>query len=400
SLTGGLYQGHNESILSGTHSGGRSPRFGKSIDVILEQSDSVYSPSESVVRKAVRMIDGPKLKGFSFDRINGNRAVSSSMQGDRNMFNTLFAGLDPTAGGGGSSGPSVDQLNQGLIVDRVLEDLKRLERDGRMSVSDRQIVAGYVDGVHEVQKKILANQSDSAPGCQIPSLGLQATTNGNFYKFPYDSGWGVQNVGVMYDNIMEMTRLAFACDLTRVVLIGSVLWDDRPIGSGSDGGLHHECPSSETSADRQRYGLKKLAQLASSLDATTDPHGPGTLLDNSTVLWTNELGAWTTAHNTLNMPSITFGGGGGYFKTGYYLDYRQRPLFKPKGYHYGRPYKQLLQSVMRSMGVQKSEYTQFGDGNGFGEFKEGVSQFSHVVNDAFSRYANEHNDPLPWVSAG
>ena len=142
SLTGGLYQGHNESILSGTHSGGRSPRFGKSIDVILEQSDSVYSPSESVVRKAVRMIDGPKLKGFSFDRVNGNRAVSSSMQGDRNMFNTLFAGLDPTAGGGGSAGPSVDQLNQGLDVDRVLEDLKRLERDGRMSVSARPVENG------------------------------------------------------------------------------------------------------------------------------------------------------------------------------------------------------------------------------------------------------------------
>lgn len=398
SLTGGKYQGHNESVLSGTHSGGRDPTFGKSIDVILEQSDSVYAPGESVVRKAVRVVDGSHLKGFSFDRVNGERRVSSVIQGDRNMFNTLFAGFD--APSSGSSGPTVDQLNRGLVVDRVLDDLKRLQRDGRMSREDQQIVAGYIDGVHEVQKKILANQSDEAPTCEQPSLGLQASTDGNFYKFPYDSRWAVQNVGTMFDNIMEMTRLAFACDLTRVILIGSVLWDDRPIGSGSNGGLHHECPSSETSADRQQYGLKKLAKLASSLDGTNDPHGAGTLLDNSVLLWTNELGAWTTAHSTLNMPAITFGGGGGYFNTGYYLDYRQRPLHKPKGFHYGRPYKQLLQSVMRAMGVPTSEYVQYGDGNGFGEFKEWVNQFGHNPPDAFSRYKNEHNEPLPFATTG
>ncbi|MEO1170822.1 MAG: hypothetical protein AAFX94_02060, partial [Myxococcota bacterium] len=167
---------------------------------------------------------------------------------------------------------------------------------------------------------------------------------------------------------------------------------------GSDGGLHHECPSSETSADRQRYGLKKLASLATGLDSTPDPHNDGTLLDNSVLLWTNELGAWTTAHSTLNMPAITFGGGGGTLNTGYYLDYRQRPLRKPKGFHYGRPYKQLLQTVMCSMGVPQSEYRQFGDGNGFGEFKEHVNQFSHNLPDAFSRYRNEHNEPLPFVS--
>ncbi|MEM6533458.1 MAG: DUF1552 domain-containing protein [Myxococcota bacterium] len=394
SLTGGQYQGHNTSVLSGTHSGGREPRFGKSIDVIMEQSSGVYGADENVVRKAVRVVDHNHQKPFSFDRINGNRTVSSAVQGDRNMFNMLFAGLDVPA----SDTPSADFLNEGLIVDRVLEDLKRLESNSRLSRDDQQTVAAYIDGVHEVQKNIIANQQNTAPACSVPSLGLQTSTNGNSWKFPYESKWAVQNVGSMYDNIMEVTRLAFACDLTRVVFIACRLWDDRPISSDADGGLHHECPSSETSADRQQYGLKKLASLAASMEATPDPHNSGTLLDNSVLLWTNELGAWTTAHSTLNMPAVTFGGGGGYLKTGNYLDYRQRPLRKPKGYHYGRPYKQLLQSVMRSMGVPQSEYRQFGDGNGFGEFKERVNQFGHNLPDAFSRYRNEHNEPLPFVS--
>ncbi|MEL7304839.1 MAG: DUF1552 domain-containing protein [Myxococcota bacterium] len=393
SLTGGKYQGHNESILSGTHSGARSPEYGKSIDVVLEKSPSVYSPDEVVARKAVRLVDGHHLKGFSFDRVDGKRRVSSSFEGDRNMFNALFADLGNT-----NEGPSIDDTNQQLIVDRVLEDLRALEKNTRLSNSDSQILESYIDGVQDVQKKVLANINGDAAICEPPGFELEATTDGNRYKFPYDSKWGVNDVGVMYDNIMEMTRLAFACDLTRVIFIGCTLWDDRPIGAGSDGGLHHECPSSETSANRQRYGLKKLAQLAMSMNNTVDPHGEGSLLDNSILFWTNELGAWTTAHSTLNIPAITFGSGGGYFKTGHYLDYRQLPLKKPKGYHNGRPYKQLLQSVMRSMGVAKSEYTQFGDGNGFGEFKPGIAQFGYNDPDVFARYQNEHNDPLPWVT--
>lgn len=396
SLCGGKYQGHNESVLSGTHSGGRDPQFGKTIDVVLEQSPSVYGPDEAVARRAMRLIDHHHLTGFSFDRVGGERRISSSTRGDQNMFNALFATLPQPDG---NQGPTPKQQNQTLIVDRVLADLRQLESHPRLSGDDRQVLQGYVDGVHEVQKKVAANQTSDAPACTVPDLSLESNTAGNGYKFPYDARWGIEDVGAMYDNIAEMTRLAFACDLTRVVFIGATLWSDRPIGSGSDGGLHHECPSSETSADRQQYPLKKLLRLAQGLDATADPQNDsGTLLDNSILLYANELGAWTTSHSTLNMPSLTFGSGGGYFQTGYYLDYRQRPLRSPKGYPLGRPYKQLLQSVMRSMGVQKSEYSQFGDGNGFGEFKAGINQFGYNDPDVFRRYESEHNDPLPFVS--
>ncbi len=57
-----------------------------------------------------------------------------------------------------------------------------------------------------------------------------------------------------------------------------------------------------------------------------------------------------------------------------------------------------LQSIMMSMGVPKSEYMQFGDGNGFGEFVQGVNQFNKVLPNAFAAYKNEHNDVLPFVT--
>jgi len=50
------------------------------------------------------------------------------------------------------------------------------------------------------------------------------------------------------------------------------------------------------------------------------------------------------------------------------------------------------------MGVTKSEYTQYGDGNGFGEFRPGINQFGKVHPTMFAAYVNEHNDPLPFLS--
>jgi hypothetical protein len=176
-------------------------------------------------------------------------------------------------------------------------------------------------------------------------------------------------------------------------------WDTTLVPGGTDGGLHHEAPSSEVQADRQAYGIKKLADLARAFKATPDPINGGNLLENSIMFYANELGAWTTAHNTFNMPTITFGQGGGKLRSGYFIDCRQRPLSTPKGYHPGRPYKQFLQAVMASMGIPKSEYMQFGDGNGFGEFNPSIDQFGWKV-DMFSRYAAVHNDPLPFFFKG
>ncbi|MEM9072194.1 MAG: DUF1552 domain-containing protein [Myxococcota bacterium] len=392
SLTGGQYTGHNQSVLSGTHSGGREPIYGKSIDVIMEQSTGVYGPSDVVPVKALRV--GTSASKMTFDRVGGERTHPSVLFGDRNVFNQLFAGFEAPVEEAPEN-PFPDQL----IVDRVLEDLHALERNPRLSSADSEVLARYIEGVYEVQTRIEANQMGLAPTCSVPSLDLQSNTSGNTHQFPWNDGWGVRDAGVMFNNIMDMIQLAFACDLTRVVLIASSHWSDRPISASSSGGLHHECPSSETSADRHQWGLKKMLRLAEGLDRVPDPHNDdGTLLDNSVLLYTNELGAWTESHNVFSIPSVTFGSGGGYFRTGHYVDYRQRPLQKVKNYYPGRPYKQLLQSIMSSMGVPTEEYLAIGDGNGFGEFNPRINQFS-LNADIYGRYAEEHNDPLPFVTA-
>lgn len=271
-------------------------------------------------------------------------------------------------------------------------DLKALEKNPRLSSADKQVLDRYVASVFDLQLKI--NSSSGAPTCQKPTLGLQAT--GSAYYLPDYPGWNKNlNVSTMFDNINEMIKLAFICDLTRVVFIGNErCTDDKPVFLDT----HHDAPGSDAAADRQKWGFKKFLNLAKMLDASADPSGQGTLLDNSMLFFTNEMGDWTTGHNTFNMPAVTFGSCGGYFRTGNYVDFRQKPLKEFAYYYPGRPYKQLLQSMMLAMGVPKSEYIQFGDGSGFGEFKPGINQFGQVSADIFKAYQNEHNDPLPFVT--
>lgn len=103
-------------------------------------------------------------------------------------------------------------------------------------------------------------------------------------------------------------------------------------------------------------------------------------------------------------PAITFGGGGGYFRTGKYLDYRQRPYLSAKNNsdhrHLGAPYKQLLISIMRAAGLQRNQYIKIGDGNGFGQFVPTFTKADSAATNYFAKFQNTHNDPLAYVSLG
>lgn len=384
SMTGGLYQGHNTTVLAGTHSQGGSPTFGRSLDVVMEKSSNVYKAGDAVPIKAVRLITGHDHDNlFTFETSGGKAIISDAMKGDVNLFNFLFSRFTPPLAGQ----PSDDKL----IVDKVYADLKALQANRRISANDKTILDRYIASIFDLQTKINVNTTTT---CQKPTLALQAY--GNAWFLPDYPGWKITNVSAMYDNYIELIKLAFACDLTRVVFIGNQrCTSDKPEFLET----HHTAPSSEAAADRQKWGLKKFLKLAQGLDGVTDPSGGGTLLDNSGLLFTNELGDWTGGHNTFSLPVVTFGSCGGYFKTGNFVDFRQRPLvsWKNVGHSPGRPFKQLLQSFMTAMGVPKSEYMQFGDGNGYGEFRPGINQFGKIDSAVFSAYAAEHNDPLPFI---
>jgi Protein of unknown function (DUF1552) len=110
---------------------------------------------------------------------------------------------------------------------------------------------------------------------------------------------------------------SFAGDFTRIATlqftnsVGQIKmrWLDIDEGHHS---LSHE-PDSNTKAMEQltkinRWYCEQLAYLAKRLAETPEPGGSGSLLDNTLIVWTNELGKGSS-HTLDNIPFVLVGGG-------------------------------------------------------------------------------------------
>ncbi len=377
------FYGHNFGVLAGVGND-RAPTIGTTMDVLLEES-TVFNPNK---KAAIRVTTNHLGIDFSFKNKNGVRTTYPYRYGDYYLFNSMFGNFT-------ANPAAVDRtnINKKTLIDLVLRDINSLKNHKRISSSDVQLINEYSNRVHEVQQRIIANTATAAPACAKPNIALQHTNPlGEGYHFM--SSANIKSVEKMYENIFETIAISFVCDLTRVVVIGNEQIEDTPRGTGDvQNRLHHSGNMDQQMKD-QAWFLTQVSKLATRLNSQNDPmSASGTLLDNSVIFYTNEHG--NDGHHNVNMPAITFGGAGGQMKTGYYMDYRQKPIWNNNGNSddIGRPYKQLLITMMDALGLPRAAYMSEGDGNGFGEFK----RFVHHGIDTYAPYANEHNNKLPFL---
>ena len=100
-------------------------------------------------------------------------------------------------------------------------------------------------------------------------------------------------------------------------------------GSGINEGQHDLSHKPDSDKDAQekltkinKWYCEQLAYLAKRLAETPEPGGPGSLLDNTTIVWTNELGKGNS-HTLDNIPFVLVGNGLD-FKMGRSLKYKRR----------------------------------------------------------------------------
>src|SRR5215207_243129 len=82
----------------------------------------------------------------------------------------------------------------------------------------------------------------------------------------------------------------------------------------------HGCAGS-ASVKINIWFAEQLAALAKKLDAIPEPGGSGTMLDHTTIVWTNELGKGNS-HSHDDIPFVMLGGGMG-FQTGRALEFER-----------------------------------------------------------------------------
>ena len=142
---------------------------------------------------------------------------------------------------------------------------------------------------------------------------------------------------------LDLLALAFACDLTRVasVQFSTAINAIRfPwLNSTAEGhNLSHRGPSDtearEQLIQRSRWYAEQVAYLVRQLAAITE--GDRTVLDNTVIVWGNEL-SLGNSHSHTEIPFVLLGSAGGHFRTGRVLDLG------------GQPHNRLLVSLLQAL---------------------------------------------------
>lgn len=190
------------------------------------------------------------------------------------------------------------------VLDDLTDDFKKIE--SMVSVEDRHLLQQHVELVRKVERDLkveLETQSDRI-GHAVPELPL--------------------NVEDENDNMPEITRMqiellvsSFAADFARVATFqitnsvggAKMRWLDIDEGHHA---LSHEPDSNADSYEKlikiNTWYCEQIALLAKRLKETPEPGGGGSMLDHTTIVWTNELGKGNS-HTRDNIPFVLVGGG-------------------------------------------------------------------------------------------
>ncbi len=241
-----------------------------------------------------------------------NRADPWTRESYAGANQPLAPSSDPYASFEKLYGQMKDRENVGSVLDEVREDL--------------HTIAAHVDR----EEKELLDQHATFVREMEQSLQSAETTNLMFPPPQFEAGVALDNDGIPKISTMQADLLvsAFANGMARVATLqytnsvgqARMRWLDI---HEDHHGLSHE-PDNNGEAQEKLVKIniwlcEQIAYLARKLDSIPEPGGHGTLLDNTTIVWTNELGKGNS-HSLDNIPFVLVGGGLG-FKTGQSLKF-------------------------------------------------------------------------------
>ncbi len=213
------------------------------------------------------------------------------------------------------------------VLDDVKDDLKRVS--SAVSPEDRRLLDEHATFVREMEQELRATKN---VGHAVPELEPGAKHEND--QIPRVSKMQVDLLVNSFVN--DFARIA-TLQMTNSVGGARMRWIGVEQGHHE---LSHEPDSNEKAMNKltkiNHWWCEQLAYLAKRLAETPEPGGEGSLLDNTLVLWTNELGKGSS-HTLDNIPFVLVGGG---------LDFKMgRSLKLPKV-----PHNRLLMALAHGFG--------------------------------------------------
>jgi hypothetical protein len=193
-----------------------------------------------------------------------------------------------------------DQQSLSSVLDDLKADLATLRKS--VSVQDRQILEEHTALVRDLEKELQAAGKTTDVGHAVPQL---------------EPGVRRDN-----DNMPQLSKLqidllvrSFSADFARVATFQytNSVGQARMRWLGIQEGQHdlsHEPDSNKDAQEKltkiNKWYCEQLAYLAKRLAETPEPGGTGSLLDNTLIVWTNELGKGNS-HTLDNIPFVCVG---------------------------------------------------------------------------------------------
>jgi hypothetical protein len=209
-----------------------------------------------------------------------------------------------------------DQESLRSILDDLQGDLKKVS--AVVSAEDRRLLDEHAALVRELEQELKSTGNQDV-GHAVPEL---------------EPGVREDN-----DNMPQISKMnidllvsSFAADFARVATlqftnsVGGARMRWLGVNEGHHELSHHEdskTESQEKLTKINKWYCEQLAYLAKRLAETPEPGGSGSLLDNTLLIWTNELGKGNS-HTMDNIPFVLVGGGLD-FRMGRALKFRREP---------------------------------------------------------------------------
>ena len=301
-------------------SGNGAYSSGPSADMVISQAVNPAGTDPIALYCAVK-------GAYIADRISFKAGGAGQVRaGDQNpyiLYSKLVGLTTSTPSGTTTTDPVATQLaaNRKSVNDLVRAELNSLMNNPVLSADDKMRLDQHFQSIRDVE-------------VQMGNMGLMCSTTGidtttlNSYKsnFTWQQNGMIESIALLN---MQLVALAFACNYNRVA---TMQWGDGTDGtkynvpSNSRGWTFHQIShrvmsdsavGNDPTAKMAHHEIDNLRMMT--LSKGFDAFNSRGLASSATVLCTFHISDGPS-HSGKNVPHIIWGNGGGFLKTGQYID--------------------------------------------------------------------------------
>jgi hypothetical protein len=228
-------------------------------------------------------------------------------------------------------GAEKDKQTIASVLDDVREDLKKLRE--KASAEDKKLLEEHEAFVRDMEKELtVAPKAKAAPPPPAPDAALKEEND----LIPKLSK---QQIDLMVNSFTQDFARVATIQYTQSVGGAKFRWLGITEGQHELSHKPDKDEAAQTALTKiNKWYAEQLAYLLKRLEETPEPDGQGSLLDNTVVVWTNELGQGNS-HTRNNIPFVVAGNGAGWTMG--------RSIKHPKG---GIPHNRFLISLAHAFG--------------------------------------------------